>query len=823
MPIGIFLNTAWRNIVRHKLFSIINIIGLAIGLASSILIALFIRDEVSYDDFWQDANQIYRVHMEFKLPAMDEIDMVWSPGPLGPALKREIPQIEYVARINRQNPTITENENVTIEEINLVDPDIIKIFNFSVLAGDLIASLDDSNSIALNQSRAKARFGREDPIDKILTIDFGNVKKDYKVAAIFEDIPLNSQIELTSMVAINEVEWAESGLLLGWYYTTVETFYKLKNGANNDQVVNQLIDFVDRIFPFFGNTSPDAKSSEVTTIRPVSISDLHLKTTGYGDQRPLGDQTIVVTFSAVAILIVIIASINFMNLSTARASQRAKEIALRKVMGASRTNLIRQFLGESVFITMLAHVIALVFVECSLPTYNQILSKNLFIDYASTDFLLITLLALLAGLLGGIYPAFILSSFRPGQVLRTNKSSNSNASMRLRSILVIFQFSVSIALFVATAVVFGQVTYAKNKDLGYIKENLLIINGLARPALKDSLEFLEKEIKQFPEVTSIAMSEFEPARTGESVGSLRLESGQDLVINAAYVGYNFFKTYEIPLLAGREFDKNRNDNIPIGKEISSGVNTRGVILLNQSALNSFGIGDPEEAIGKVLYQDVQNGDSTHLAEFEIIGVIPDVYFYNLKRVIAPTAFYLETEIQDIFSLRYTGNPNTILKKVETLWQLKEPNIPFDYDYITDMVAAQYTSEDSQMVMFAAFAGLAVLIACLGLFGLASFTAEQRSKEIGVRKVLGATTSDVVKLLIWQFSKPVLIANIIAWPAAYLAMSWWLESFIYRIDDIVIIALCLIAGLTALLIAWATVAGNSYAVARQNPIKALRYE
>lgn len=823
MPFGNYFKTTWRNILRHKLFSVINILGLAIGLAACILISLFIRDEVSYDDFWHNSERIYRIHMEFSLPGLDVIDMVWSPGPLAPAIIKDIPQIKHIARINRQHPKIARNENIRIEEINLVDPDIVNIFDFNILSGSLEKSLSDSSSIALNKSRAVSWFGKENPIDKILTIDFGPVKRDFKVAAIYEDIPMNSQVELTTMIAIDETEWEESGLFLGWYYTTVETYYMLDDASENQNVIRQLKGFIDRIFPLYGNISPDSNSSDMVKIAPVNISDLHLKTHSYGDPRPLGNQTVVSTFSAVAILIILIASVNFMNLSTAKASQRAKEVSLRKVLGASQKHLIIQFLGESIFLTLFALVIGLVFVELILPFYNQFLNKELFIDYASPDFLFIVLLALTTGLTSGIYPALILSKFRPAHTLRANNSAATNTSTKLRSALVIFQFSISIALFVATAIVFGQMNYAKNIDLGYNKENLLIINGLNRPELKNIVKTLEKEFRRIPEVTAVTMSEFEPARTGESVAALRSDTGEDLIVNAAYIGYEFFKTYEIPLLAGREYDLDRNDILPNEEEVKSGTNNRAPIILNQMAINSFGLGTPDEAIGKTLYANYGSSDDNLQLEYIVTGVIPNVYFYNLKRVLTPTAYYLEPNIQDIYSIRYTGNPSNVIPKIESLWKQETPNIPFNYDFISEMVENQYTSENKQMAMFAIFSALAIFIACLGLFGLAAFTAELRTKEIGIRKVMGASTKNIVHLLIWQFSKPVLIANIIAWPVAYFAMTRWLENFVYYIDNVIIIILCLIAGLTALVIAWATVAGNSYAVARQTPIKALRYE
>jgi len=826
MLITNYITSAWRNILRHKLFSIINILGLAIGLASCILITLFIRDELSYDKFWANSAQTYRINMEFNVPSMEPAKMVWSSGVTAPALAKEFSQIENIARIHRRQPKITQDGQLTVEPIFLVDPALVKIFDFVTIAGDLDNVLNNNSSIALDQTQAQQRFGDEDPLDKILTIDFGDFKKDYRVAAVFEDVPKNSQLELTSMIAINETEWEDSGLFTAWYYTGVETYYQLKKGVNNEEIVAQLPAFIDRNFPLFGTNAPNAKSSDVATITPINLEDLHLKTEGYGDLRPLGNQTIVTTFIAVAFFILLIASINFMNLSTARASQRAKEVSLRKVMGAKHRDLLIQFIGESILLTILSLIIALCFVELSLPVYNQILGKNLLINYLSPDILLITTLALLTGFIGGVYPAFILSSYRPAEVLKSNKSSENNASVRLRSALVIVQFSFSIALMVSTAVVFSQTNYANNMNLGYSKENLIVVEGLNGEEAVETALLLQNEFRRLPEVTSVSMSAFGPARTGENVTGFRTEGqprGDATVINQAAIGYEFFKTYEIPLIAGREYDINRNDIRATEEEIRAGTKTTGTLVINESVLDTFNLGRPEEAIGKYLYQDIGEDDETFQREYEIIGVIPDVYFYSLKKVISPTAYALFPDFRNIYTIRYSGNPLTVVSQIENLWRQEVPDIPIDYQYVTDMVAAQYDEEEGQMFMFGAFSFLAIFIACLGLYGLASFTAEQRTKEIGIRKVMGAKNFDIIKLLIWQFSKPVLIANLIAWPLSYYVMSLWLEGFVYRIDNVIIIGLCALAGIFALLFAWVTVSGNSYSVAQQNPIKALRCE
>ncbi|MBT5072242.1 MAG: FtsX-like permease family protein [Kordiimonadaceae bacterium] len=474
-----YIISAWRNIYNHKLFSAINILGLSIGLAAVMLIALFVRDEASYDNFWTKADRIYRTYITFNIPGRDSMISVQTPGPVIHALKKDFPQVENAARIFLSEPTIILNGNYFLEDISIVDADIINIFDFNVLSGDLVNAMSDFSSLVLNETVARKYFGEQNPIDQIITIEFGIFKKDYKVAAIIEDMPTNSQLNITAMVAIDEDAWKDRSYMFEqWFSTNTQLYFNLNEGANIADVEEQMEDFINRNFPRLPFGGTDTKTADLVSLSVMNVKDLHLKSVGMGEYRQRGSINSVLTFSAVAILILIIASINFMNLSTARASQRAKEVSLRKVMGASRKNLIFQFLGESILVTLLGLLISFAIVELTLPIYNDILGKELFISYASTDIVSIVILALCVGGLSGTYPALVLSSFLPAENLKANKTVETSSSVKLRSALVIFQFAVSIVLFVSTAVVYGQMLYAKNMDLGYDHKNLLVINDL---------------------------------------------------------------------------------------------------------------------------------------------------------------------------------------------------------------------------------------------------------------------------------------------------------------------------------------------------------
>lgn len=831
MLLGNYLVTAWRNILRHKLFSTINILGLAIGLAAVMLITLFVRDELSFDGFWNNADNMYRIHVQVDVPGKDPEYHTAAPPPLAEAFRKDFPEIEAVSRILFARPNaIVEGTNVETY-IEFVDDHILDILEFDTVYGDMSSALNDYNSLVLNQSQAIKLFGDVNPVGKNLSVQINREIREFKITAVIEDSPDNSMIPIHGLALLNE-EYFGGNMMKAWYRNFFFTFFTVKPDVNLDDLVKRFPDFINRNYPKVPFAGPEVKPAKVIQLSIMNVKDLHLKAKGQFDPGVQGNMNTVIIFSVVALLILIIASINFMNLSTARASVRAREVGIRKVMGASRKNLIVQFLGESILLTLFSLIMALLFVELSLPFYNDLINKILVIDYLSMDMFFIILFALLIGLLGGIYPALILSSFHPAKVLKANKSTETNASIKFRTSLVIIQFTISIILFVSTSVIFSQMKYAENMDLGYNKENLLTVFGNDYQKLVDNIDIIVRRLNRLEGVSSVTYSDSSfPGANFSFLDPIRTEKTTEynpIMLNFRQVGYDFLKTYDIPLLAGRAYQRDRNDERPTNEQLASGEGFTAGLILNRSAVRKLGFGTPEEAIGKLLYMNVgqisAEGSQEMLeAEFAVIGVIEDVHFNDLKSEI-PAEFYQLFEKRAFFvMLRYAGNPMDLLEETRKVWQDQLSGVSFEYRFATEALAEQYAQEKGEMTMFAAFSTLAIFIACLGLFGLASFTAERRTKEIGIRKVMGAKTTDIVKLLVWQFSKPVLIANLIAWPISYYAMSRWLESFVYRMDNIIIIALCLVAGLAALLIAWTTVAGNSFAIAKQNPIKALRYE
>lgn len=827
MLIKNYIQTGWRNLVNHKLFSVINILGLAIGLAAVSLITLFVRSELSYDKFWQDSEQIHRAHITFSVPGRDPIPSVAAPGPLIHALKKDYPQIEHAARIGYVSPLIQHDNQSFIERMSLVDADFINIFNFDFIHGDKSTALLTPSSIVLTETLAEKYFGADNPMNQVMSLDLGNFQREYKVTGVIKDLPDNTQVSVNALLLLDENDWEDQPWRFNaWFSVNSQTYFTLKDPSYLAEMNRNFDEFTNANFPKLPMGGDDVKKSDMISLSAMAIADLHLNATGMGEVKDRGSKNTVITFTAIAILILIIAAINFMNLSTARASQRAKEVSLRKVMGASRTNLVVQFLGESVLITLISLLLAIGITEAALPMYNEILGKELLLDYMSGDLGYLVGLALLVGILGGMYPAFILSNFRPATVLKANKSAESSASLKLRYVLVVMQFTVSIGLFISTGVVYSQMKYAETMDAGFNKDNVLVVNRLGRDAANQKREMLVQELSKMPSITSVTWSNETPAGGNENntmVRTLGMSQEDAMLIGQRSIGYDFFKTYEIDIVAGRTYDRNRNDIRITSDELRDGSTKKSAIIINESAVRRLGLGNAQDAIGQSVFIGRGNPNENLEAEMEVIGVVADVHFESLRQTIRPEIYNLSHDWGQSLSIRYTGSHDQTLEQVKSLWQSEIPTLPFSYSFVTDDVAEQYEAEQGQAAMFAAFSGLAIFIASLGLYGLASFTAVRRTKEIGIRKVMGASVFDVVKLLVWQFSKPVLIANIIAWPVSFYFMNNWLQSFVYRIDNSLILVLSVIAAIGALTIAWVTVAGNSYSVAKSNPIKALRYE
>ncbi|GLX77022.1 ABC transporter permease [Thalassotalea insulae] len=831
-----YLVTAWRNIVKNGMFSALNIFGLAIGLMSCILIMLFVRSETGFDNWLPENDRLVRLHSAFHMPGREPFLSVRSAGRMMEAIRDYASnEIETGVRFIQWPLTVRQNENVFSEKVTMVDGSFFDVFKLPFTHGNSSTSFNKPLDFLITERLALKYFGKTDVIGETLTLCcLSDTPSDVVITGVLADFPENTHLNTEMIAYLQPALFGENnGILDSWTNLNVYTYFKLNAGVNLEDV-QQRIDYwmnnesplVEMMKQFLGEKAIGKKVTDFANQKLMPLTDIHLYARKHagnqGDLTPMGDIEVINTFSIVAILVLVIACINFINLSTAKASKRAKEVAMRKVLGATRTQVAIQFLLEAITLVFIALLIALVAVELILPLYNQVLGKNLELHLFTTPGLLLVLiaLALLVGIGAGLYPALYLSRFLPGHILKASKSAEAGSSTKLRTFLVVFQFTTSIVLVIATLVVYGQTIFANSVDLGYQSNNKLILNI---ESAGDNLASLKQELLNLPEITSVVYSSEAPSQDRENNDQFKLletlpggGANEPLIINYHDMDYGFFEAYQVKPIAGRLFDQNYGTDTYIPVEDGEDRVGTASAILNESALTKLGFKSPEEAIGKTL--------AFRKHHLTIIGVIPNLYFRSIKFGIRASVYKLTPSRFRVASLSFNTNDlSSLLTKVARVWKNNVPMEPINVQFLSEMMKAQYDNELTTAQLFLVFSVLAIIVACLGLFGLSAFTVERRTKEIGIRKVMGANVTDIVRLLIWQFSKPVVIANFIAWPIAGYMMLSWLEAFPYRIDNLVLLPIFLSVSILSLLIAWITVGTNTTKVARKNPIHALRYE
>ncbi len=829
-----YLVTAWRHLLKNRLFTAINVLGLAIGLMSCVLILLYVQDEFSYDTQWDNADRIYQANTTYTYPGTPAQVTSRVTGRMKEAMRLYFSEdIEAITRLNRIGTTVRVGGSVFKENVHWVDNELPDIFQLNVKAGNIQTALSNTSSLAISASFAEKYFGTTDPIGQTLELAVYDLDRTYTVAAVFEDLPHNTTLSFQALALIDEAAFLSAPWEFdGWDSANGWLYFKLKQGVNVNNIKSQLEKFVNTnvVIPTYVTTDKDAKATDFWNFSIQKLAEVQLNAISSSDQmKELGDSVKVISFSIVAGLILAIACINFINLSTISSTKRAKEIAVRKVLGAKRGQLMGQYFGESLLLVSAALLLGLVLLELVLPTFSGFLDKKLYIDYSNpTTLLQLLCLTIFVSLLAGAFPAFGLSKIIPSKVLKANKSNDLVQSSWVRQSLVVFQFAISIGLIVTTGVIYGQMQYSVTMDLGYNKDNLLSIQNIGEANVVPVQQTLKEEVSRIPGVTNVSLSATRPAGGGMNTRPIQLpgQAFEGLAFNVQTIDNEFIETYEIPIIAGRNFDPARStDGTPSAANAKAGEVLSGTVIVNQSAIAKIGYGTPEQALGKSFRIGVGSADGQPIfADLEIIGIVQDMLFHRPRSNKWAEAYYLEpNSYKGGLAVRYSGDRDELVSKIRTIWQSLVPTVPFQYDFVDDTIASSFTTERHLAVLFAGFSLLAIIIACMGLYGLAAFTAEIRTKEIGVRKILGATVMDIVHLLVWQFSKPVFLACLVAWPIAVWAMTNWLETFPYHLDSWIFIPMCLGAGLMAMLIAWATVGSNTAKVARANPIKALRYE
>lgn len=805
--ISSYIKIAWHNLLHQKMHASIKIGGFALGIAACIFIALFIKNELSYDKHFNNAERIFRVILEYDQG--DGIhkgrDVHW-PAPFAKTIKDEFPEIEEAGRINsvelfgagsNQVRRSGRNDNYYEEGLAYADHEMMTLLSLDLVYGDAEKILTEANTIVVSKSFADKHFPNENPVGKSIIIN-NNTDLPYQVCGVFNDFPKTSHLQYQMFVALhpNIFYTGEQAL---WSATNYHTYIKLKPGVNIEQLENKLKLINEKYFA--AAFQMDVQTiNEMVSYTLQRISDIHLYSSDIDDRLHHGDIRFVWLFGIIAGFILLIATINFINLTTAKSSARAKEVGVRKSFGAKKLSIMKQFFTEAVLYSFISVCFALILVVLGLPFFNQLSAKTLEIPFTEWWFIpLILGSALIIAVLSGVYPSLYLSSFKPIEALKGNFIETKGRGIG-RNGLVVFQFTTSIALIIATIIVFNQVDFILNKKLGFKKEQVIVLHGTS--TLADNIVAFKNELLKNAEVESVSISNYLPIegsmRNGNTInkeGEPDFESGLNSQIWA--VDYDYIETLGITLVEGRNFSKDFSNDIAS-------------VIVNQKLANDFNFDSP---IGK----RVTNGVIT----WEIIGVVEDFNFQTIKQDISPLCMKLGNSTESMLIKISTENTSDVLSNIEALWKDFSPNQALRYSFLDADFELMYSDVKQMGNIFMCFALLAIIVACLGLFGLAEFMTKSRTKEIGIRKVNGAKISEIMQMLNRDLIKLVAIAFIVASPIAYFAMSKWLENFAYKTE--ISWWIFALAGGVALFIALLTVSWQTYSAARRNPIEALRYE
>jgi len=799
-----YLKIALRNIIKHKGISSINIVGLAIGIACSILILLFVAHELSYDKFHEKADRIYRLAIRASI-GDTKINQTYSSSETFRRLLVDFPEIEKGVKILRLGKTpVTLGEQTFYESgFFAVDSTFYEVFSIPLLHGNPHTVLKEPNTMVISKDTAMKYFGETNAVGKILRADFsyGAGSIDFKITGVSENVPDNSHFHYNLIIssasfpdAINETEWSANNFI---------TYLLLKEGISQQWLDEKLVEFTRR---HMGGEEFDAWVAQDNYweyyLQP--ITDIHLNSDLNGEFEANGNKTYVLIFSVISVIILLIACINFMNLSTAKSSIRAKEVGLRKIVGSSRSKLMLQFLCESVILSFISLALGLLIIQILLPAYRNFIGRHLHMHYFDNFMVIPSLLALglLVGVISGSYPAFFLSSFKPISTLRGKVISSKGSSM-LRNGLIIFQFAISIFLIIGTLVVFQQLKFFQNTKLGFEKDQVLVV--LNPGALENNVTPFKETLRKYRDVSNVSGSTTLPGKSFSNIGFGAEGIEKSFTLNLCVCDYDFLDTLKLELAQGRFFSK------------EYGTDSHAAVL-NEKAVKLLGWEDP---IGKKI-----NNWSTNRGDFTVVGVIKDYHYESLYQEIRPQALFLSggyyQNVESYISVRLnTKNVSETVKYIGNTWNDFAPGKPYEYSFLDKDYDNLYINEIQTRSLFSIFSFLAIFIACLGLFGLASFVADRKTREIGIRKILGASVPRIVRNLNISFVIWVLIANLIAWPAAWYVMNKWLQNFAYRID--LSLWMFILAAVLALIIALMTVSFHTIKAALKNPADSLRYE
>jgi len=791
-----YLRIAYRSLLKHRAYTFINVAGLAVGMAACLLILLYVQDELGYDAHHENSDRIYRVSREWlNADGTSSLHAALVDPAIGPLLKQDLPEVSEAVRLSPVFPLLGfEAKHVVAERFFWTDPAVFDVFTIPLLQGDPRTALVEPFTLLLSETTARTLFGDEDALGKTIIL---NNDDAFTVTGVFQDTPHNTHLHFDALGSITTLaRWFGPEGLTVWDSPNYATYVLLAEDASSDALRQKM--------PAFLEAHLDEQARRQTALHLQPVTDIHLHSHLVGDLEPGGDITYVYLFSAIAFFILLIACFNFMNLATARSAGRAREVGMRKAVGASRRQLIQQFLGESLLMAFLALVLALVLVELTLPAFSGFVGKTLVFTAGDPGrhLALLTGIGLLTGLLAGCYPAFFLSAFRPVAVLKGRLQTGPGRAT-FRSVLVIAQFTIAMVLLVCTLVVSDQLAYVRQKRLGLDAENVVVLSALREIA--GDFEPFRNQLLQRPDILDVTQSNPVPsgrlvinAEAEASPGDQRVSGNVFIVFADAY----FFPAYRIEFAAGRNFSP------------ESATDAEEGFILNETAARQFGWADPARAIGQPFTLGRRRG--------QILGVAKDFHLESMRQDIVPMVFFPEPDNFRAVSVRFRSDDMPgLMAFLEDRWQTYEPNRPLGYAFLDERFGQLYETERTLGTVFRAFALLSLLITGLGLFGMVAFIAEQRTKEIGIRKVLGASVSGIVLMLTRQFSGLVALAGLVGTPIAYVTMHRWLDGFAYHVE--ISWPIFLKAGLAALLVALFTVSYQALKAALADPVQSLRYE
>ncbi len=781
----------YRHFTRSLLNSIISIISLSIGIACTVLMLLYINNELSFDDFHKNKEDIYRVSMQSIMNDQEEI-VAGITAAVGPSLESTFPEVVRFVRIRNQQDgyLIFKDKSVYDNNIRYVDSSFFQMFSFRLIKGNLNTALASPRSIVLTEEMVDKLFGEEDPFNKVVSL---NDNEALLVTGICETPPSNSSIQFNSLISFISL-YEDSRLYLGWnggwqYPTYIQLSQANKIEGLNPKMPDFMYENINKKYEEFG-----------ARLEPVfePLSSIYLKSQAVDDNNIKGSVSDIIIFSFVSLFILLLASINFINLTTAHGIIRAPEIGIRKTFGARRSNLIRQFLYESVSMSLLAFALAIFLIELLLPPLNILLGKKLILFHSSNLMIIIgfPVLIILVGLISGGYPAFYLSAFKPLTVIQ-GKLSSGPGKQRLRNILVVFQFFISVVLIISTIAMNKQLQYISQKDLGFPKDEIIVL-PLVSERVRENYELIKQELLAIPEVISVGASSDYPGRGLTSNGYIPEGRENPVMIHVLDIDFDFIHTYDLKLMSGRAFSKEFG-------------NDQNDYLVNHALTEEMGW---ENAIGKNISRD---------GKHEVIGEVANFNFAPMQETVRPLIFTMKPYMgYSYLSVRFNpGNVQELLGSLERKWKIIFPENTFRYNFLNDELFSLYDKErrTGQFLLYLTL--MAILIACLGLFGLASFSTKQKTKEIGIRKVLGASSVSILTRLGLQFTSWVFLANILAWPVAFYIISSFLKNYAYRIS--MPFAYFIITTLATLLLTWITIGYQSYRASITNPSDTLRHE